>query len=263
MDPISNKAIIGHIPAFLELWAKRPIKNNFGGCSSVHALYLYVTIKELGIRYVVESGVWKGQTSWLIEQLIGGSNMVRIEPRSDIVEYNPQGSMDAIGPDFEDFGSIDFPDKNADEWLVFVDDHVDAYTRLLQCKNKGFKHVLFDDNYPAVVEGKSSAKTIKERNERKPKKYYYSQPVGLNASDELIRKDIEKFGSHMEFPPIYSVMSEKTRWNDAYGLYPTLEGLFTIPGHNKADSRHDLGIQYHQLFADRKDYTWPVYFEIR
>jgi len=252
MDPITNKAIIGHIPAFLELWHKRPIKNNFGGCSSVHALYLYVTIKELGIKYVVESGVWKGQTSWLIEQLIGGPNMVRIEPRSDIVEYNPNGSMDAIGPAFDDFGNIDFPKLNADEWLIFVDDHVDAFTRLIQCKDKGFKHVLFDDNYPAVVEGKSSAKMIKERNELKSLKYYYSQPIGLNASDELIRKDIDKFGTHMEFPPIYSVMGEKTRWNDACGLYPTRQALFSPLSENGED-----------LWKDRKDYTWPVYFEIR
>ena len=40
------------------------------------------------------------------------------------------------------------PWQLADHWCFF-DDHQNAYKRLQQCKWFGFRHVVFEDNYPS------------------------------------------------------------------------------------------------------------------
>jgi len=63
-----NKEISKELKEFSEIYENRPIKYNNGGGHSPHYFALWYIIKELNPLYVIESGVWKGQSTWIIEQ---------------------------------------------------------------------------------------------------------------------------------------------------------------------------------------------------
>ena len=53
---------------FLEIYSERPIKNNHGGVLAPHAFGLWFMARELAPDIIIESGVWRGMTTWLLEK---------------------------------------------------------------------------------------------------------------------------------------------------------------------------------------------------
>ena len=53
---------------FSKLYARRPIQDNSGGMKAPHAFASYFMLKMLKPKIIIESGVWKGQGTWLFEQ---------------------------------------------------------------------------------------------------------------------------------------------------------------------------------------------------
>jgi len=53
---------------FMKLYEKRPIINNGGGMGAPHCFATYFLMKSLNKPFIVESGIWKGQSTWLIEK---------------------------------------------------------------------------------------------------------------------------------------------------------------------------------------------------
>ena len=64
----SYEEILKEIKIFCSLYDKRPIKNNIGGMMFNHAFALYFILKKTKPDLVIESGVFKGQSTWLIEK---------------------------------------------------------------------------------------------------------------------------------------------------------------------------------------------------
>lgn len=54
-----------NIKDFLDLYENRPINNNLGGMTSTHLFWTWYAAKKLNAKYIVESGVYKGQGTWL------------------------------------------------------------------------------------------------------------------------------------------------------------------------------------------------------
>lgn len=129
---------------FLKLYALRPIQNNDGGVKSVGAFSLWFFLRRINPNLVIESGVWKGLTTWLIESSLPDANIICLDPHPEVRQYT---SKKAIYPSM-DFADMDFGNENLSNALVFFDDHQNAYKRVLQAWEKGFKHLIFDDNYP-------------------------------------------------------------------------------------------------------------------
>ena len=107
------------IAEFLELYERRPIRHNEGGVQEVGAFTLWYFLKRIEPELVIESGVWKGQTTWLIEQTLPDSRLICFDPnrrmrvyQSDAAEY-PHG----------DFAGYRRPPLDSDRALVFFDDH--------------------------------------------------------------------------------------------------------------------------------------------
>jgi len=131
------------IDDFLEVFARRPVADNQGGVNSVGAFSLWYFLKRHQPQLVVESGVWKGQTTWLIEQALPSAQIICFDPNRKIREYE---SPNADYPR-DDFASYRFPAFDANQALVFFDDHQDAVKRVVHARRKGFTHLVFDDNY--------------------------------------------------------------------------------------------------------------------
>ena len=64
---------------FLKIYKKRPIKNNQSGMKIDHCYALYCLLKKVKPKYVIESGVWKGQTTWLIKKVLKNSEVFSID----------------------------------------------------------------------------------------------------------------------------------------------------------------------------------------
>lgn len=131
------------IAEFLDVFAKRPVADNQGGVSSVGAFSLWYFLKRHQPQLVIESGVWKGQTTWLIEQALPDVQILCFDPYRKIREYESPRAEYPKG----DFAKYDFPKFDPEQTLVFFDDHQDAVKRVVHARRKGFTHVVFDDNY--------------------------------------------------------------------------------------------------------------------
>ena len=53
---------------FYKIYQKRPLNKNDNGIKIEHSFYLFLVIKKLNPMYIIESGVFAGQSTWLIEK---------------------------------------------------------------------------------------------------------------------------------------------------------------------------------------------------
>lgn len=135
---------VRHVQEFFNIYSNRSLVDNTGGSGFHNAFWLYLFTKSFQPELIIESGVWKGHTTWLFHQanptaeVIGFDiNLKHLEYKSDQVTY--------IQDDWHhhDFSTFD-PQKS----LIFFDCHINHAQRLLEAEQKGFKHLIFDDNPP-------------------------------------------------------------------------------------------------------------------
>ena len=216
---------------FSSLYKTRPIKNNKGGMLFTHMFYFYLILKNLKPELVIESGVYKGQSTWLIENTLPNSKIISIDIDLNKREYISKKS---------EYRSLDFKYnefKNLpDNTLVFFDDHVDHVERIKQSNFFGIKNIVLEDNYPT---NEGDFQTLKQISNNfnfnhKPgflsltKTYYqftkiiikkiflskYNSNIDLNNINQRIRDALHNkestshlndlFETYYEFPPLIS-----------------------------------------------------------
>ena len=137
---------------FSSLLSQRPFQN-YQGLRGVSAFALFYFLRKIRPTVVVEVGVWKGFSTWIIEKAV---------PNAQIFCYDPMyflfNMLDRkkVGPIYrspnakysgEDFSCIDVDFlRSAEKPLVFFDDHQTKLARLFQAKAAGVSHIIFDDN---------------------------------------------------------------------------------------------------------------------
>lgn len=148
-------ALLGCLYEYAERLRHRPLDNE-EGLRGVSAFALYWFLKQITPTLVIEVGVWKGFSTWLIEQAA---------PHAEIACFDPlfflESKLDPnkLGPTYRtnkaryypwEFSCADIPKMIAghERPCVFFDDHQDKVARLLQAKAFGLKHIVFDDNVP-------------------------------------------------------------------------------------------------------------------
>lgn len=121
---------------------KRDIVNLNGGAGYNTALTLYVLISHLSPKTVIESGIWRGFTTQLIDKATNYStklscfdiNLDRNQYQAQTAEYYEH---DITVIDDDRFHGTDF---------AFFDDHVSHYDRLLFCIKNAIDFVVLDDD---------------------------------------------------------------------------------------------------------------------
>lgn len=141
---------------FLKLYKKKPIKDNFSGIKIEHAFALHSILKKTNPKNVIESGVFKGMSTWIIEQTLPEANIFCIEPNLDKIEYRAKNAK-YFSQDITDI-NFNFLDKK--ETLVFFDDHICLSERLDYLESNKFRKIVFDDNLPSEVIGYITPKAI-------------------------------------------------------------------------------------------------------
>lgn len=242
----SNEYLLQKLPEFLQLWENRPIKDNKGGMGVCHSFYVWLVVKKLRPKYIIESGVWHGHSTWLLEQSSSkGVKIFSLDPLNQFA-YVSQTASYFTGHKFKDFVSIDWATLIPNEMdrsqhtLCFFDDHY-GKDRIYQAHKLGFKHLIFDDNY-AKFGG----------NQHNPRGNDFAPKALLALPQNMeTRQHLETLmHTYFEFPPIVANLKDKSRcfWQDIkeYTKTPLLS-------FDKAT---------HMLKEDAKNYTWICYIRL-
>jgi hypothetical protein len=227
--PWTRENIIEQLDDFLELYDKRPIPNNGGGMRAPHCFATYFMMKYLNKPYIIESGIWKGQSTWLIEKTCPKAQLLCIDPLLHIREYISKKAKYTV----DDWSKLNI--RNTKETLCFFDDHQNAVDRIKSAVKRGFKHLIFKDNYPT---GQGDCISLKQSFDKD------------DDVSKFLKKHIEIY---YEFPPIFK--TDKSRWGDDWNElnYPTQIPIFKdLKGNEK----------YNLFYTEADSYTWIAYVKL-
>lgn len=137
-----NKNLDYELNNFIKLYSQRPIKNNIHGIRINHAFAIYFILKKIKPEFVIESGVYRGQSTWLIEKTVPKAKKLSIDLNLNNRKYISKNVK---------YSKIDFRYQNFQripkKTIVFFDDHQSHIERIMQCKNFKIRHIIFEDNY--------------------------------------------------------------------------------------------------------------------
>jgi hypothetical protein len=148
---------------FAAVMKRAPFQNE-GGLRGVSAFALWWFVRRGNPEVVFESGVWKGFSTWLIEQAA---------PEAEVFCFDPvvflEGYIQGMGPTYrskhahysgQDFSCAPIREMIAgrEKVLAFFDDHQNKWPRLEQCRRYGVTDIVFDDNY----RGAGTHRTLEE-----------------------------------------------------------------------------------------------------
>lgn len=144
----------------MPIYETRPIKNNMYGMGFDHSFGLWFVTRWLKPDLMIESGAFKGHSTWVLRQAMPDTPIISLSPRHP-EKYLKKGPayVDGnctyfAGKDFVDFGSVDWAIvlkkhgiEDISRVIVFFDDHQNELKRLKQALEAGFRHLVFEDNY--------------------------------------------------------------------------------------------------------------------
>jgi hypothetical protein len=141
----SIKSISNELIKFTSLYKKRPIQENINGVGFDNMFALYFILKKIRPKFIIESGVLRGQTTWIIEKTLPKSKILSIDINLKNRKYiSKKVKYSNIDFKFHNFSNIP---KNT---LAFLDDHQNHLERLKQCKFFGIRNIILEDNYPVA-----------------------------------------------------------------------------------------------------------------
>jgi hypothetical protein len=140
---LSPQFLDSELALFSKLYANRPIQDNSGGMRFNHSFATWALLRHFQPKLIIESGVWKGHSTWLIEQACPQAELYCLDLSFERLEYQSKKAHYIQA----DFSTIDWSTVNKHDSLCFFDDHQNAYERLKDMAWFGFKHAIFEDNY--------------------------------------------------------------------------------------------------------------------
>ena len=141
---LSDEALKASVPEFLDFYDKRPIRNNQFGMGINHSWALWYLISNLRPAFVVESGVWRGHSTWIIENACKETQILSFDLDLSNLVYKSEKAQ-YIERDFTQF---DWSKYDTSQGICFFDDHQNALNRIIYANWFGFKNVILEDNYP-------------------------------------------------------------------------------------------------------------------
>ncbi|GMI82083.1 hypothetical protein like AT3G16200 [Hibiscus trionum] len=156
----TSKDLVKGLEDFVPIYETRPIKNNMYGMGFDHSFGLWFIARWLQPDLMIESGAFKGHSTWVLRQAMPDTPIISVTPRHP-EKYLQKGPayVDGnctyfAGKDFVDFGHVDWEKvlkkrgiSDFSRILVFFDDHQNELKRLKQALKAGFNHLVFEDNY--------------------------------------------------------------------------------------------------------------------
>ena len=147
----SKKKLFQQIRKHDEIYYKKnPINNNSGGIGFNNSLFLYIFLKNINVDLIIESGVWMGYTSFLIDQACKTNNKIKFDINFSKVIYKSKQSEYCE----YDINEYDFKKKSKilKRSAIFFDDHFSQLDRFLLSDSLNIPNMIFDDdiNFEAI-----------------------------------------------------------------------------------------------------------------
>jgi hypothetical protein len=249
--------MLARLEEFAELYQCRPVRDNMHGMMSPHLFLFWFILRHLKPDVVIESGVWKGQGTWFIEQACPQAEIFSIDINWSHLQYRSTRAryLDS------DFSTHDWERLPKERTVAFFDDHVDAIKRIRMCVERGFRHLIFEDNYPPgrgdcyslqevfLHAGHRAFPGLRARISRALGRLQ-DRNVGANAEDAAYLHEVAQ--TYEVMPPVFKLAT--TRWGDPWDeRYPTPEPLL-----------REVAAPYQQLYLDEAAwYTWLCYVALK
>jgi hypothetical protein len=257
--PWTRDDMRAHLHEFADLYERRPIHDNTGGMKAPHAFLAWFAMKLLRPKIIIESGVFKGQGTWLMEQACPNAELFCLDIDFSRLVYRSSRATYIQ----RDFSLVDWRGIPKEDTVCFLDDHQDHLRRCKEAKWMGFRHMIFEDNY-APTNG-ADLYTLKmaflgtgfKAGSKVYLRFWACRilgrplyvPVQANTVDaEYLRENLDVYD---EMPPVFA--QPTTRWGDRWGTYPTPEPLLKT-----IDDEH---LRIYE--SEAKDYTWMCYVRLK
>jgi len=130
---------------FIAVYSTRPINDNSGGMGFNHSFAFWRLLRILKPELIVESGIWKGHSTWLIEVALPESRIIAFDIKLSKREYI-SSRVKYIESDFQFY---DWSSEDLEKSLILLDDHQNSFNRILLANFFGMKRMIFEDNYLA------------------------------------------------------------------------------------------------------------------
>jgi hypothetical protein len=133
------------LDTFLKIYAGRPVQDNSGGMGFNHSFALWKMLTFLKPNLVVESGIWKGHGTWLIETTLPDAKIISFDLNLGLRQY----ISSEVTYRESDFQFYDWSGEDLENSVILFDDHQNSFFRIILANFFGFKNLIFDDNYTA------------------------------------------------------------------------------------------------------------------
>jgi hypothetical protein len=148
--------LLADLREFCRIMKRRPFAN-YEGLRGVSAFALYYFTKKIQPTAIFEVGVWKGFSTWILEQAAPEAEIYCFDPMFFLEHLiDPAKVGEIYRPPkahyfkLDEFSCADLKGivANTRRAMAFFDDHQNKMPRLLQSKAFGIKDIVFDDNMP-------------------------------------------------------------------------------------------------------------------
>jgi hypothetical protein len=197
----------------IAVYEKSPIRQSYGGNRLVNGLSLYVVLRCLNPDVVLESGVYKGFTSYIFtEATAAHTKLYCFDPRPDYRLYSsPKASYHT-----DDITGFQASVVNGSK-IAFFDDHQAQLDRIEWALANGITTMILDDDHPLSSMFRSgqppvpSLAMIQEHQSYTPgKSYQWQNRFGVftythtEALAQRMQKIIARLETAISFPTFYA-----------------------------------------------------------
>lgn len=130
---------------FFALYPERPVQDNDGGIKFADSFWLFVLVRLIAPTFIVESGTHKGHSSWLLRQACPGATLTCF----DVSFRNLVWRDDEATYHEHDWMESGMAAPEGEPSLIYFDDHISHAQRIREAHARGFRTLLFDDDFAA------------------------------------------------------------------------------------------------------------------
>ena len=147
------------IRAFIEALPRCPVAQDTGGGGFSAAVLLWTIARASDPALVVESGTFRGFTTWVLRQAAPQARQYAF----DISFAERQRLEDGVSYHEHDWMDLPLDCPAQTPALIYFDDHVDQWRRIREAAARGFRYLIFDDSLPSTAlhnDGWAAAPTV-------------------------------------------------------------------------------------------------------